>query len=101
MVGITDVPGAANSVEIEKLARFAVDEYNKKENAALEFVKVISAKKQDVSGVLYYITLEAKMVGRKRKLDVVSTPLALIIDGTILVCMLDNELEEEVRAIKS
>jgi len=56
--GITDVP--ANSVEIENLARFAVDDYNKKQNAVLEFVRVISAKKQDVSGVLYYITLEAK-----------------------------------------
>ncbi|XP_047182096.1 multicystatin-like [Vigna umbellata] len=58
--GITDVPGAANSVEIEELARFAVDNYNKKQNALLELVTVISAKQQVVSGVLYYITLEAK-----------------------------------------
>ncbi|XP_020206154.1 cystatin-1 [Cajanus cajan] len=58
--GISDVPGAANSVEIEDLARFAVDEHNKKENAAVEFVKVISAKQQVVSGTLYYITFEAK-----------------------------------------
>ncbi|XP_047158259.1 cysteine proteinase inhibitor A-like [Vigna umbellata] len=58
--GITDVPGAANSVEIEELARFAVDDYNKKQNALLELVTVISAKQQIVSGVLYYITLEVK-----------------------------------------
>ncbi|WVY91045.1 hypothetical protein V8G54_036559 [Vigna mungo] len=56
--GISDVP--ANSVEIEDLARFAVDDYNNKQNALLEFVTVISAKQQVVSGVLYYITLEAK-----------------------------------------
>ncbi|CAJ1971910.1 unnamed protein product [Sphenostylis stenocarpa] len=58
--GITDVPGAANSVEIENLARFAVDDHNKKQNSALEFVRVISARQQVVAGTLYYIILEAK-----------------------------------------
>ncbi|QCE04283.1 cathepsin F [Vigna unguiculata] len=58
--GITDVPGSANSVEIANLARFAVDDHNKKQNGVLEFVRVISAKQQVVSGILYYITLEAK-----------------------------------------
>ncbi|XP_028199116.1 multicystatin-like [Glycine soja] len=57
--GFTDITGAQNSIDIENLARFAVDEHNKKENAVLEFVRVISAKKQVVSGTLYYITLEA------------------------------------------
>ncbi|RDX65262.1 hypothetical protein CR513_56089, partial [Mucuna pruriens] len=61
--GLTDITGAQNSVDIENLARFAVHEHNKNQmvtqNAALEFVKVISAKKQVVSGTLYYITLEA------------------------------------------
>ncbi|PNX63661.1 cysteine proteinase inhibitor-like protein, partial [Trifolium pratense] len=33
-------------------------------NAILEFVKVVKAKVQDVAGVLYYITLKAK-VGEK------------------------------------
>jgi len=32
----------------------------KKQNAVLEFVRVISAKQQVVAGILYYITLEAK-----------------------------------------
>jgi len=58
--GITDVHGAANSVEINNLARFAVEEQNKRENSVLEFVRVISAQQQVVSGVNYYITLEAK-----------------------------------------
>ncbi|KAG5120806.1 hypothetical protein JHK84_039146 [Glycine max] len=58
--GITDVHGAANSVEINNLARFAVEEQNKRENSVLEFVRVISAKQQVVAGVNYYITLEAK-----------------------------------------
>ncbi|NP_001242786.1 uncharacterized protein LOC100810979 [Glycine max] len=58
--GITEVQGAANSVEINNLARFAVEEQNKRENSVLEFVRVISAQQQVVSGVNYYITLEAK-----------------------------------------
>jgi phospholipid-transporting ATPase len=37
----------------------------------------------------------------ERSSDVVSTPMALIIDGTSLVYILDNELEEEVCADRS
>ncbi|CAL0307480.1 unnamed protein product [Lupinus luteus] len=58
--GITVVEGSENNLEIQELARFAVEDYNKKENTNLEFVKVISAKKQVVAGVIYYIKLEAK-----------------------------------------
>ncbi|XP_022752414.1 cysteine proteinase inhibitor-like [Durio zibethinus] len=65
--GISDVPGAANSLEVENLARFAVDEHNKKENAMLEFKKVVKAKQQVVAGMIYYITLEA-MDGGKLKI---------------------------------
>ncbi|KAI3937650.1 hypothetical protein MKW98_027992 [Papaver atlanticum] len=35
-----------NSLETESLARFAVDEHNKKENAVLEFGRVLKAKEQ-------------------------------------------------------
>ncbi|KAK7276632.1 hypothetical protein RIF29_17775 [Crotalaria pallida] len=58
--GVTVVEGSQNDVEIQDLARFAVQEHNKKENTVLEFVKVVSAKTQVVAGKLYYITLEAK-----------------------------------------
>ncbi|CDY50523.1 BnaA01g30570D [Brassica napus] len=34
--GVRDVPSNENSVEVESLARFAVDEHNKKENALLD-----------------------------------------------------------------
>ena len=37
------------------------------QNAVLEFVKVVNAKEQVVSGTLYYITLEAKD-GEKKKI---------------------------------
>ncbi|KAL4284604.1 hypothetical protein GQ457_16G007140 [Hibiscus cannabinus] len=57
--GISQAEGSANSVEFENLARFAVDEHNKKENALLQFKKVTNVKQQVVSGTLYYITLEA------------------------------------------
>ncbi|XP_028780794.1 cysteine proteinase inhibitor [Neltuma alba] len=64
--GIQDVPGSQNSLEIESLARFAVEDYNKKENALLEFQKVISAKEQVVAGTMYYITLVASDGGKKK-----------------------------------
>ncbi|KAK4285300.1 hypothetical protein QN277_002017 [Acacia crassicarpa] len=47
--GIHDSPGAQNSADIDGLARFAVDEHNKKENALLEFARVVKAQEQVVA----------------------------------------------------
>lgn len=58
--GISNVDGKENSLEIEGLARFAVEEHNKKDNAMLQYVKVVKAKEQVVAGTVYYITIEAK-----------------------------------------
>ncbi|PON74094.1 Cystatin [Parasponia andersonii] len=57
--GIREVQGNQNSLEIENLARFAVDDHNKKQNSVLQFVKVVNTKEQVVAGTVYYITLEA------------------------------------------
>uniref|UniRef100_UPI001A9A2C15 POLArISact(T57S) n=1 Tax=synthetic construct TaxID=32630 RepID=UPI001A9A2C15 len=62
---------AKASLEIEELARFAVDEHNKKENALLEFVRVVKAKEQSSVPhwwwtTMYYLTLEAKDGGKKK-----------------------------------
>ncbi|TKY46629.1 Cysteine proteinase inhibitor [Spatholobus suberectus] len=64
--GPREVAGSQNSVEIDSLARFAVEEHNKKQNALLEFGRVINAKQQVVAGTLYTITLEAKDGGQKK-----------------------------------
>ncbi|KAK7333784.1 hypothetical protein VNO80_30563 [Phaseolus coccineus] len=64
--GNRDVAESRNSVEIDSLARFAVEEHNKKQNALLEFGRVVGAKQQVVSGTLYTITLEAKDGGQKK-----------------------------------
>uniref|UniRef100_A0A0D9UZH6 Cysteine proteinase inhibitor n=1 Tax=Leersia perrieri TaxID=77586 RepID=A0A0D9UZH6_9ORYZ len=64
--GARDVPSAANSAETDSLARFAVDEHNKRENALLEFVRVVEAKEQVVAGTLHHLTLEALEAGRKK-----------------------------------
>ncbi|XP_027342423.1 cysteine proteinase inhibitor-like [Abrus precatorius] len=64
--GARDVAGSQNSVEIDSIARFAVDDHNKKQNALLEFGRVISAKQQVVAGTMYHITLEAKDGGAKK-----------------------------------
>ncbi|KAJ7964950.1 Cysteine proteinase inhibitor [Quillaja saponaria] len=63
---IREVEGNQNSLEIENLARFAVAEHNKKENALLEFGRVVNTKQQVVSGTIYYITLEATDGGKKK-----------------------------------
>ncbi|XP_052117105.1 cysteine proteinase inhibitor-like [Arachis duranensis] len=65
--GISTVEGSQNSATTESLGRFAVEEHNKKENTVLEFIKVVNAREQVVSGTLYYITLEA-MDAEKEKL---------------------------------
>ncbi|OAY57912.1 cysteine proteinase inhibitor [Manihot esculenta] len=64
--GIKEVEGSANSVEIDNLARFAVDDYNKKQNALLEFKRVVSTKQQVVAGTMYYITLEVADGGQTK-----------------------------------
>ncbi|KAI3512089.1 hypothetical protein L1887_19276 [Cichorium endivia] len=48
-----------NGVETESLARFAVEQHNKKENSLLKFSRLIKAKEQVVAGKLYHLTLEA------------------------------------------
>ncbi|RWR76069.1 hypothetical protein CKAN_00448100 [Cinnamomum micranthum f. kanehirae] len=63
--GIVDVP-AQNSAECEELARFAVQEHNKKANTHLDFSRVVKAKQQVVAGTLYYITLEVVEAGQKK-----------------------------------
>lgn len=65
--GIRDVEGeAANGLEIEQLGRFAVDQHNKKENALLEFAKVIKAREQVVAGTLHHLTVEVIDAGKKK-----------------------------------
>ncbi|XP_077241608.1 cystatin B [Tasmannia lanceolata] len=66
--GIEDVSNQ-NSVEIEELARFAVEEHNKKENALLEFARVVKAKEQVVAGTMHHLTLEAIEAGKTKLYD--------------------------------
>ncbi|XP_074585311.1 cysteine proteinase inhibitor 12-like [Curcuma longa] len=67
MVGdVRESDGAQNSAELEELARFAVEEHNKKENRLLEFTRVVKAKEQVVAGTLHHLTLEAIDAGKKK-----------------------------------
>ncbi|CAN0862674.1 Cysteine proteinase inhibitor 6 [Linum grandiflorum] len=64
--GIRDSPAAdSNSAHIEGLARFAVDEHNKKENAVVEFLRVVEAKEQVVAGTMHHLVIEAADAGKK------------------------------------
>ncbi|KAB1222999.1 Cysteine proteinase inhibitor 12 [Morella rubra] len=64
--GVSNCKGSQNSAEIESLARFAVQEHNKKENTLLEFARVLKAREQVVSGKMYHLTLEAIDAGKKK-----------------------------------
>ncbi|XP_034694809.1 cysteine proteinase inhibitor 12-like [Vitis riparia] len=64
--GVRDCGGIQNSAEIESIARFAVQEHNKNQNALLEFAKVLKAKEQVVASKIYYLTLEAIDAGKKK-----------------------------------
>ncbi|KAL9273278.1 Cysteine proteinase inhibitor 6-like protein [Drosera capensis] len=55
-----------NDAEIEGIARFAVDEHNKKVNGFLVFARVLKVKEQVVAGKLYHLTLEAVDAGEKK-----------------------------------
>nr|CAB3478603.1 unnamed protein product [Digitaria exilis] len=58
--GVTDVPQNDNDLHLQELARFAVDEHNKKANALLGYEKLVKAKTQVVAGTMYYLTIEVK-----------------------------------------
>uniref|UniRef100_A0A7N1A0B2 Cysteine proteinase inhibitor n=1 Tax=Kalanchoe fedtschenkoi TaxID=63787 RepID=A0A7N1A0B2_KALFE len=60
--GIHESSGGSENIlhDIDGLARFAVQEHNTKENALLEFGKVIKAKEQVVAGTLHHITMEVR-----------------------------------------
>jgi hypothetical protein len=64
--GLRDSQGSQNSLEIDSLARFAVDEHNKKQNALLEFARVVKAQEQVVAGTMHHLTLEAIEAGQKK-----------------------------------
>ncbi|KAK3446506.1 hypothetical protein EUGRSUZ_A02184 [Eucalyptus grandis] len=64
--GVHNCKGSQNSAQIEGLARFAVEEHNKNENALLEFARALKAKELVVAGTLYHLTLEAVDSGKKK-----------------------------------
>ncbi|XP_021772241.1 cysteine proteinase inhibitor A-like isoform X3 [Chenopodium quinoa] len=47
--GVSENKGSENSLEINELAKFVVDEHNKKQNSMLEFQKVVNVKEQVVA----------------------------------------------------
>ncbi|XP_057786581.1 cysteine proteinase inhibitor A-like isoform X2 [Salvia miltiorrhiza] len=57
---------AQNSLEIEDIGRFAVQEHNKNQNTLLEFGRVVNAKEQVVAGKMYHLTVEAVDGGQNK-----------------------------------
>jgi acyl-CoA hydrolase len=71
--GLKDVSNFANSVEIDDLANFAVDQYKTRQNslsvAGMTFSKVVAAKEQVVQGTMYYLTVEVMEDGKPKLYD--------------------------------
>lgn len=69
--GPKDIPNFANSVEIDELANFAVDQYRTRQDsvADISFSKVLSAKEQVVQGTMYYLTIEVLEDGVAKQYD--------------------------------
>ncbi|XP_042410177.1 cysteine proteinase inhibitor A-like [Zingiber officinale] len=63
---VRESKGRENRTEIQELARFAVDEHNKKQNALLEFTRVVKAREQVVAGTLHHLTVEVVEGGEKK-----------------------------------
>ncbi|KAI3824608.1 hypothetical protein L1987_06072 [Smallanthus sonchifolius] len=57
---------SSNSAEIDSLARFAVEEHNKKENAMLKLARVVKVQEQVVAGTFHHLTLEIEDAGNKK-----------------------------------
>lgn len=49
-----------NAPEVAKIAKFAVDEHNKKQHTSLSFVSVLKGESQTVAGVNYKLEISAK-----------------------------------------
>ncbi|CAA0402154.1 Cystatin domain [Arabidopsis suecica] len=56
--GVRDIDANANDLQVESLARFAVDEHNKNENLTLEYKRLLGAKTQVVAGTMHHLTVE-------------------------------------------
>ncbi|XP_024392352.1 cysteine proteinase inhibitor A [Physcomitrium patens] len=69
--GPKDISNFPNSVEIDELANFAVDQYKSRQNsiAVITFSKVLSAKEQVVQGKMYYFTIEVMENGVPKNYD--------------------------------
>lgn len=64
--GTHRVPLPHHTPELHDVAKFAVDQHNSRQNSHFSLVRLISAQKQVVSGVMYYLTVEVETGGLKK-----------------------------------
>ncbi|KAG0478457.1 hypothetical protein HPP92_013176 [Vanilla planifolia] len=75
--GWAEIPNAGSNAEVRELARYSVEVYNREIRAtgesSIDFVRVVSARRQVVSGIKYQIGVAASEVdtGKIRFFDAV------------------------------
>ncbi|XP_022722508.1 cysteine proteinase inhibitor B-like [Durio zibethinus] len=74
--GKTKISDVKKNKEVQKLGRFSVEEYNRMQGrlrsnrgTELVFSQVVEAKKQVVSGIKYYLKIEAMQNGLSRTFE--------------------------------
>ncbi|XP_010243158.1 PREDICTED: cysteine proteinase inhibitor 4-like [Nelumbo nucifera] len=77
--GRTEIEDVKDNEEVQELGRFSVEEFNRSQreeersrgNVYLVFSEVVRAERQVVSGIKYYLNVEALEEGEAKKFDAV------------------------------
>ncbi|KAG8085551.1 hypothetical protein GUJ93_ZPchr0010g9278 [Zizania palustris] len=81
------VAAIREQAEAEDAARFAVDDHNRKnQGAALEFARLVNAKRQVVTGTLHDLTLEVVDSGKKSLYSAKLFGWAFVRNGWFVLC---------------
>ncbi|ERN02580.1 hypothetical protein AMTRI_Chr06g195640 [Amborella trichopoda] len=69
--GRAEIPNVKSSTEVQDLGKFCVETYNQDHHPQLDFNEVVKGERQVVSGIKYYLLIEAKDGGVLKKFDAV------------------------------
>ncbi|KAM7485720.1 hypothetical protein LguiA_001729 [Lonicera macranthoides] len=95
-LGTSIYKGAQKDEWIITLAQFAVNQHNHRQDAHLEFVRVVGASHTGMSNLLYHITLEAK---HARKQKIYHTVVWLQLWKNLMELLVWNTVNDALSAI--
>ncbi|ERN02578.1 hypothetical protein AMTRI_Chr06g195630 [Amborella trichopoda] len=69
--GRSAIPNVKSNTEVQDLGKFCVEKYNQVHDSRLVFSEVVQGERQVVSGMKYYLLIEAKDGDVLKKFDAV------------------------------